>query len=293
MDLVPYLGPETDNSTQDHTRREPATLEEAKKEVAEALKEIWESLAKAERSSAVKRLIRRWHPDKNPDRKELATQVTQFLLNEVERLKAGGVPGYHPETDNSNQSQGPPRSGGTGTWFDGPNFDEFFRRYQGRSRRQKQRHREWRDRRERDDVDEPANEDEGERWMKQSQNDLEAAEYLLEGDYYSLTCFHSQQAVEKALKALMFAKGRLKMGDLEVHEVLTLAYRASGMDPRLRTIPAKVARIQGYYVKTRYPNYRRGFPEHSIPAENYTYDDAYDAVSKAKETLRLIQDVLN
>ncbi|XP_028392515.1 sacsin-like [Dendronephthya gigantea] len=293
MDLVAYLGPRTDNSAQDNTRREPATLEEAKREVAEALKEIWESVPESERSSAVKRLIRRWHPDKNPDdRKQFATEVTQFLLNEVDRLNAGGVPGYHPETDNSNQTPRRPRDS-SGPGCNGHNFWNFYNRYTGRTRDQEQRHRRWRDRQERDDVDEPANQNEGERWMRQSQNDLEAAAYLLQGGYYSLTCFHSQQAVEKALKALMFAKGRLKRGDLEVHEVLTLAYRASGIDPRLRTIPIKVTRIQGYYIKTRYPHYRRGFSENSIPAENYTYDDANDAISQATDVRRLIREVLN
>ena len=41
MDLVPYEE-ETGDSRENTAVREPATLEEAKREVAEALKEIWQ-----------------------------------------------------------------------------------------------------------------------------------------------------------------------------------------------------------------------------------------------------------
>ena len=300
MCLVPYEGPkdEIGNSSQGTASREPATLEEAKREVAEALKEIWQ-LPESERSGAIKRLIRRWHPDKNQHRESLANDVTKFLLNEVERLKKGGVPGYRPEADNSNQSsKGPsrptwncPEGPSTGsTWQDAPDFDEFFTRYGGRRRRQQQRHRE---RRDADNENEPANKNEAARWMRQAQDDLDAARCLFRSKHYSLACFQCQQAVEKALKALMFAKGRLKKSDLEVHEVMTLAYRASGLDPRLRAISGMVARIQGYYINTRYPHYQRDFVQTSIPAEMFSQEDADDAISKAAEILQLLRQVLN
>ncbi|XP_028392629.1 sacsin-like [Dendronephthya gigantea] len=306
VSLVPYLGTETENSSQQDAQREPVTLEEAKKEVAEALKEIWEGLPESERSSAIKRLIRRWHPDKNPHRTQLATEVTQFLLNEVERLKKGGIPGYHPETDNSRK---PSRSGGhgTSTWDAGPNFWDFSSRYQQRSRRQRDRYRDWSDHRYRGTDDysgtayrrrtnnefEPANRDESERWMRQSQKDFEGASCLLQNEYYFLACFHSHQTVEKALKALMFAKGRFKKSDRESHDLLELAYRASGIDASLRVVQMMVGKIQGYYIKTRYPDYYNLFSQHSIPADYYTRDDADEAILKAREILRLIREVLN
>ena len=141
---MPYLGIETESCSQDDANLEPATAEEAKKEVADALKEIWASLPESERSSAVKRLIRRWHPDKNPHCKQLATEATKFLLNEVDRLKAGGISGYHPKTDDSNKSSTKPlRSDGTSTWDDGPNFWDFFNRYEKRWRRQRKCHHDW------------------------------------------------------------------------------------------------------------------------------------------------------
>ena len=301
-DLVLYQG-ETGDPREEPAAREPVTLEEAKREVAEALKEIWE-LPESQRSSAIKRLIRRWHPDKNKHRESFANVVTKFLLNEVERLKKGGVPGYQASTDKPNQpsqrrSTGTPRGssgrpcGGTSrSSWNPPDFEEFFDRYRTRhGRRQaRARHHNWQ---EADNEEEPANENEARRWMRQSREDLETADCLIQKRRFAFACFHCQQAVEKALKALMFAKGRLKKSDLEAHDILTLAYRASGMDQSLRGVPNMVATIHGYYIKTRYPQYQRGLNQNTIPAEMYSHADAENATSKGEEILQLIQQVLN
>ncbi|XP_028392514.1 sacsin-like [Dendronephthya gigantea] len=142
-------------------------------------------------------------------------------------------------------------------------------------------------------IVEPESAEEAKRWLRQAQEDLDTARSLHQTQHYSSSCFHGQQATEKALKALMFAKGRLKSSDLEKHDVMGLAYRASEIDPRLHSIPTLVTCIQGYYIKTRYPDYQRGFPQRSIPADKYTQDEANHAVLKAGEVLLLIREVVN
>ncbi len=149
------------------------------------------------------------------------------------------------------------------------------------------------------DVNEPANPDEARRWMRQAQKDFDTAGYLFrseEENYYSSSCFHCQQAVEKALKALMFAKGRLKKSDLEFHDVLTLAYRASEIDASLHAIPGMVSvfHVRRYYIKTRYPQYRRGnlFVE-PIPAEMFSQRDADQALANAREILQLLRQAMD
>ena len=303
MDLVSHEE-ETGNSQEDPAAREPATLEEAKREVAEALKEIWQ-LPESQRSSAIKRLIRRWHPDKNKHRESFANEVTKFLLNEVDRLKKGGVPGYRPPNETSNQpswgsstgssresSRGSSR-GTSGSGLDAPDFKEFFNRYSRRRRERKRKQSRYASWRNADNEDEPADRNEAQKWMSQAQEDLKAAACLFQNAHYSFTCFHCQQAVEKALKAVLFAEGRLKNSDLEAHDLLTLAYRVSGIDERFQVIPNMVASMHEYYIKTRYPDYRRGFFQSSIPAKMFSYEDAKDAISKAEEILKLIQQVLN
>lgn len=43
-------------------------------------------------------------------------------------------------------------------------------------------------------------------WIKQAEEDLKMGEILMENGYYRGACFHSQQAIEKALKALLLSK---------------------------------------------------------------------------------------
>lgn len=297
-ELVLYEGPEAESDTTEEEKKttpKPCNLEDAKKEVAEALKEIW-NLPESERSSAIKRLIRRWHPDKNQDCEALANEVTKFLFNEVERLKKGGVPGYTaPGSRRPNSSTGPgsrPRS----TW-DGPDFSDFFRSYQQRARRERQRYHDWRGRsQEHADETEPANKNEAERWMRQAREDVNAATFLFQSQqtsFYTFTCFHCQQAVEKCLKALLFAKGHIEKSDLDTHDVMSYAYRVSSEDESLRCLPQLVKDIHSYYTKTRYPEYIRYFPNERIPSEIYTQQNAADALSKTREILQLIRDVLN
>ena len=46
------------------------------------------------------------------------------------------------------------------------------------------------------------NRQEAERWLKTAEGDLETAAILLESNKYAHSCFHSQQAGERAMKAV-------------------------------------------------------------------------------------------
>ena len=244
---------ETNYTPEDGSPVEPGILEDAKEEVAEALREIFSKLPDEERSGAVKRLIRRWHPDRQGPEKFFATDVTGFLLNEVERLKK------EERTNNYEVSVDCCRA---------PEISEY--------------------------LPEPADRNKAKRWMRQAQIDYDAANYLFQSHnepYYSFTCFHCQQAVEKALKALMFAKGLIKREDLAAHDVLDLAYRAQKIDSRLCGIPSKVEIIDTYIGRTRYPDCYDD--ENSIPAEKFTAENAQHALSETGEILELLQQVMD
>ena len=250
MQLVPS---EANPTPEDGSLAEPAILKDAKKEVAEAMREIWK-LPDQERRSAVKRLIRRWHPDRQgPEKTQFAADVTIFLRNEVERLK---------KVERTNNYQDSVDC----CWAS--DISEY--------------------------LHEPLNRNKAKRWMRQAQIDYGAANYLFQSQnvaYYSFTCFHCQQAVEKALKALMFAKGLIERDDLAAHDVLALAYRAQKIDSRLCDIPSKVKIIHTYFVRTRYPDCNDD--ENSIPAEKFTAKNAQHALSKAREILELLQQVMD
>lgn len=44
-------------------------------------------------------------------------------------------------------------------------------------------------------------------WLKQAEEELDMAAYLLQGKYFKGACFHSQQSIEKAVKAMLLNKG--------------------------------------------------------------------------------------
>ena len=46
---------------------------------------------------------------------------------------------------------------------------------------------------------------EAKRWFQQAQADLAVVRTLRTAGHYAAACFHSQQAAEKALKAILFA----------------------------------------------------------------------------------------
>lgn len=300
-DIVPYEGTSTESNTanteEDKHPSKPTSLEEAKKEVAEALKEIWK-LPESERTRAIRRLILRWHPDKNRDCEDLANEVMKFLLNEVERLKKGGIPGYREpgkqDQDRPTNSSSRPRAE---SYWDGPDFSDFFHSTRRRARRERQRYEEWRHRSHQSTSStEPPNRIEAGRWLRQAREDLNAAKYLYESrspTFYTFSCFHCQQVVEKCLIAVLFAKGRIEKTDLQKHDLLSLAYRASREHESLRILPELVKGIHDYDTKTRYPEYHRYFSEESIPSDKFTEKDAETALSKAQDVLRLITNVLN
>ena len=205
-DIVPYEG--TQEANEEPVR--PRNLEEAKREIAEALKEIWK-LPESERRSAIRRLIKLWHPDRNPNDVELATEATKFLLNEVERLENGGTPGYR-EPGSRAQHAGSPSRNQNGSGFDYRGFSEAF----GRRRRENRRNyeywqsnaRNW----SRESAYEPANKPEAQRWLRQARVDLNTAMHLYRSGnwtFYGATGFYCQQTAEKCLKAFLFAKGKV------------------------------------------------------------------------------------
>lgn len=44
-------------------------------------------------------------------------------------------------------------------------------------------------------------------WIKQTEDELNMAEYLLQGKYFKGACFHSQQSIEKSIKTMLIKKG--------------------------------------------------------------------------------------
>lgn len=93
--------------------------------------------------------------------------------------------------------------------------------------------------------------EEAQRWLEQARWDVNAARRVREAGLYSLACFVSQQAAEKALKAYLFCQG---LEVIREHSVGRLAKRATNYDPEFAEIKAWAALLDKYYIPTRYPS---------------------------------------
>ncbi len=119
------------------------------------------------------------------------------------------------------------------------------------------------------------------RWLKQAELDLDDARFNAEGGRYSLACFLSQQAAEKALKAYLYLKGnQLVWG----HSVAELADDASATDTSFAALKEKGSFLDRFYIPTRYPN---GLPG-GIPSESFNERDAEEAMQAAKAIIAAV-----
>jgi len=120
------------------------------------------------------------------------------------------------------------------------------------------------------------------RWLAQAEYDLRAAQENNKSKLYSYACFISQQAGEKALKAFLYGEGEREVLG---HSVVVLCKRAAKFQKEFNFLVSHAARLDRFYIPTRYPN---GLPG-GIPAETYEQQDAESALASAKEILSLVK----
>jgi HEPN domain-containing protein len=124
-----------------------------------------------------------------------------------------------------------------------------------------------------------------ERWLRQAEYDLQAAEHNADGEFHSIACFNAQQAAEKALKAFLFAQGeRVVLG----HSVGELCHRCGEYEEDFADLAASAGKLDRFYIPTRYPNALPG----GVPAEVYDEEDATGAIALASKVLAMVRRVL-
>lgn len=122
--------------------------------------------------------------------------------------------------------------------------------------------------------------DEAERWLRQAESDLAFAALGAREGFPAQACFTSQQAAEKAVKAVLYLSGARFVPGHSVVELLDRAAAAvADADAApLRRLQDSARQLDQYYIPTRYPN---GLPG-GIPAEVFTDTQAEDAVARAR-----------
>ncbi|RJP14293.1 MAG: HEPN domain-containing protein [Candidatus Abyssobacteria bacterium SURF_5] len=90
-------------------------------------------------------------------------------------------------------------------------------------------------------------------WLKKAQNDLVTASQtlLLPDGPTDTVCFHAQQAVEKALKAMLVYQN---VAFPKIHDSLKLLDLVLPSAPDLEKYRQRFAEVSGYAIEVRYPS---------------------------------------
>ena len=262
---------------------------EVKKALCEHLKKIW-ILDESERTKAVHRLIRKWHPDKNPDNQEFCEEIFKFLQQEIARLESGLEVGQ--EAENLSLS---------------PDWQELFSKSESIIRRSHTAHRHspqaFRKAFVREFPDSTPQKDsrEAERWFRQEKFDLEALKALIQSPEMSDSlathaCFMANQVAEKALKGGMYGTCGLMSGSLFNHNISSLAYALQTYALQVVNVqvafelPSLTISLEQYYLNTRYPN-RHPLP--TIPSEKFSLLQAQKAHECALHIVEIVGELLH
>lgn len=126
-----------------------------------------------------------------------------------------------------------------------------------------------------------------ERWLRQSEADIGAANGSLKNKNYEWACFQSQQAAEKALKSLYYFHAAEPWG----HSVIKLIkeFPKKRDKKEIAALLDEAGELDKLYIPTRYPN---GLPE-LTPSEVYTKKEAQKAIKSAKAIIKKVKELQN
>lgn len=116
-------------------------------------------------------------------------------------------------------------------------------------------------------------------WLEFAEYDLKTAKWELEGKIYTSCCYACQQTAEKALKALVLAKGKVPP---RVHSLDRLISELKNLKVKVVEIEEEAQLLDKYYISTRYPGQYGG------PEGLYDKEDAKLAIDCAEKILRFV-----
>ena len=130
-------------------------------------------------------------------------------------------------------------------------------------------------------MSEEKNHAEAERWLETARGDLATARVLLSNERYAHSCFHAQQAAEKAMKSLWSSLDRDPWGHSVRKLIDDLKELHADCYARLQDIVPMAAELDRLYIPTRYPN---GLPD-ILPDQAYFEGDAERAIDIAQRLI--------
>jgi HEPN domain-containing protein len=123
---------------------------------------------------------------------------------------------------------------------------------------------------------------ESERWLRQAEYDLKAAEWNIEGGFHAPACFWAQQSAVKSLRSFLFL---MQEDSREARSVVDLLDRAITYEEGFKDFVESSGRLDLYYKTSRFPDSIPG----GIPAEVITGRDSREAIRLASDILALAE----
>ena len=124
---------------------------------------------------------------------------------------------------------------------------------------------------------------EGERWIRQADQDMADAALAREHSRYNLACFMCQQSAEKAVKGFLYSRGA---EDVWGHSLADLCEDAKLFEMLFDVLKSRAIFLDKHYHMTRYPSYLPG----GIPSEAFDDLEAEWALQLAQEVVTFVKE---
>lgn len=122
-------------------------------------------------------------------------------------------------------------------------------------------------------------------WFEQAEADLRAAELSASGGAHEWACFQSQQAGEKALKALLYGRG---FTSITTRSLRRLIRECEVFDETFRAVGEAARFLDQHYLPTRFPT---ALDEEVSPTRYYEKGDANACLQSARSILDRVSHV--
>ena len=119
-------------------------------------------------------------------------------------------------------------------------------------------------------------------WLEQAEYDLKSARANLERKDFSLVCFLSEQATQKALKGFLISRKQIHS---QVHAITKLLKQAVKFNEEFDKFIDEGKILDKYYLSTRYPD---TLPEPLLPFEAYSEKEAKEAMAISRRIFDFI-----
>jgi HEPN domain-containing protein len=125
-------------------------------------------------------------------------------------------------------------------------------------------------------------EQEAQRWILQARHDLASGKVIADRGQHNTACFCSQQAAEKAIKAVLYAVGAKR---LHINSLAQLCQLLRERAPQVGELPEDVLRLDPYYESARYPS---AWPS-GTPCQNIGTAESKEALHIAGEVVQFAE----